>query len=154
MCSSSVTPALQALPFPKPRSCFPAQTCFWLCSNSLPGLILLCCVIWGLLKCKENAEGIVGAGRYKAAAPSCPRKIRAVLWVQPILTACRAGSDGVTNSNGTATSQCLPQARREPWPRLSHCHAASFLTLLSHQSLTFKITISITSLPITVRPEW
>lgn len=94
---------------------------------------------------------VVGARRSKAAAPSCPRKIRAVLWVQPVLT---GHSGGVTNSAGTATSQRLPQAQQEPQPRLSHCHAASFLTVLSHQSLTFKITISITSLPITVRPEW
>lgn len=45
--------------FPKPQSCFPAQTCFWFCSDSLPVLILLCCVIGGLslLKSKENAEG-------------------------------------------------------------------------------------------------
>lgn len=58
MCFSSITPALQTPSFPKPPSCFPAQMCLWLYSNSLPVLILLCCVIWGLspLKPKENAE--------------------------------------------------------------------------------------------------
>lgn len=59
VCFSSITPALQTSSFPQPLPSFPAQTCLWLCSSSLPVLILLCCVIWGLspLKPKENAEG-------------------------------------------------------------------------------------------------
>lgn len=59
ICFSCITAALQTSSFPQPLSCFPAQTHIWLCSDSLPVLILLCCVIWGLspLKPKENAEG-------------------------------------------------------------------------------------------------